>query len=46
MRTASVGFGKSLPVATNDTEAVRQRNRRVEIVILDPGKRAALEIRR
>lgn len=30
---ASVGFGKSNPVASNDTEAGRQRNRRVEMVV-------------
>ncbi len=44
-RIAAKGFGKSLPVAGNDTEAGRQQNRRVEIVILDPGKKAAQEIR-
>jgi len=29
----TVGFGKTRPVATNDTPAGRQQNRRVEIVI-------------
>jgi len=32
-RMETVGFGKSMPVATNDTEAGRQLNRRVEIKI-------------
>ncbi len=34
-RIATRGFGKSNPVASNDTAAGRQQNRRVEIVISD-----------
>jgi OOP family OmpA-OmpF porin len=45
-RTAVRGFGEARPVTTNDNEAGRQQNRRVEVVILDPGKRAAEEIGR
>ena len=36
-RIESRGYGEQLPVATNDTAAGRQKNRRVELVILDPG---------
>jgi outer membrane protein OmpA-like peptidoglycan-associated protein len=32
-RIEAVGFGQGFPVATNDTQAGRQQNRRVEIVI-------------
>lgn len=32
-RMQAIGFGETMPVATNDTEAGRQRNRRVEIKI-------------
>ena len=34
-RITTRGYGKSFPVASNDTEAGRQLNRRVEIVISD-----------
>jgi outer membrane protein OmpA-like peptidoglycan-associated protein len=33
-RMEVVGYGESVPVATNDTEAGRQRNRRVEMKIV------------
>ena len=36
----SRGFGKTQPVATNDTPAGRQQNRRVEVVVLGAGKLA------
>lgn len=32
-RMTSVGYGESMPVASNDTEAGRQRNRRVDILL-------------
>jgi hypothetical protein len=44
-RIVSKGYGKSYPVATNDTEAGRQQNRRVEIIILDPGVKAETKMR-
>jgi outer membrane protein OmpA-like peptidoglycan-associated protein len=37
-RVVTRGYGERLPVATNDTAAGRQQNRRVEVVILNPGE--------
>jgi outer membrane protein OmpA-like peptidoglycan-associated protein len=34
-RIDTVGYGQSLPIASNDTASGRQQNRRVEIIILD-----------
>lgn len=39
-RIVARGYGEAYPVAPNDTTAGRQRNRRVEIVILGVGERA------
>lgn len=44
-RMLSRGYGKSYPVVSNETAEGRQRNRRVEVVILDPGERAADRVR-
>jgi outer membrane protein OmpA-like peptidoglycan-associated protein len=45
-RVVTRGYGERFPVTTNDTAAGRQQNRRVEVVILNPGEvdapRAAL----
>lgn len=40
-RLAAEGYGSSFPVASNDTAEGREKNRRVEIVILKPGLSAA-----
>ena len=37
-RITSVGYGKTQPIASNDTPAGRQQNRRVEVVVLGAGK--------
>ena len=40
-RIASRGYGPTFPVASNDTAAGRQLNRRVEIIVSDDGKMIA-----
>jgi len=40
-RVLARGYGESYPVTTNDTEAGRQQNRRVEIVIAHEGQQVA-----
>jgi len=37
-RVVTRGYGEDYPVASNDSAAGRQQNRRVEVVILDPGQ--------
>jgi outer membrane protein OmpA-like peptidoglycan-associated protein len=37
-RILARGYGKAYPVASNDTVAGRQQNRRVDVVILHPGE--------
>ena len=44
-RALARGYGKAYPVAGNETAAGRQRNRRVEIVILDTGEKAIEQVR-
>lgn len=42
-RIQAMGKGEALPVASNDSAAGRQQNRRVEIIINDPDRGANLE---
>ena len=44
-RVLARGYGKGYPIASNDTPAGRQLNRRVEITILHPGDRPEDRIR-
>lgn len=45
-RVLSRGYGEAIPLVSNATNAGRQQNRRVEIVILDPGESAVQAARR
>jgi outer membrane protein OmpA-like peptidoglycan-associated protein len=36
-RITTVGYGEARPVASNETQAGRQRNRRIEVVVSDDG---------
>ena len=45
-RIATRGYGEQYPVATNDTSAGRQQNRRVEVLISDPQGRIEPRIAR
>lgn len=40
LRIVTKGYGEMYPVASNGTDEGRQLNRRVELVVLDPGKTA------
>lgn len=44
-RIIATGYGEAYPVASNSTEAGKQRNRRVEIIILDEGVRGETMMR-
>jgi outer membrane protein OmpA-like peptidoglycan-associated protein len=37
-RIVTQGYGEEYPVASNDSAAGRQQNRRVEVVIANPGE--------
>jgi outer membrane protein OmpA-like peptidoglycan-associated protein len=37
-RISTIGYGKDFPVAANDTDTNRAINRRVEVVISEPGQ--------
>ena len=44
-RISTKGYGKKYPVATNDTPAGRQQNRRVEVIILNEGVQPETQFR-
>jgi outer membrane protein OmpA-like peptidoglycan-associated protein len=44
-RITTVGYGKKYPVASNDTAAGKQQNRRVEVIVLNEGVEAGTQMR-
>lgn len=44
-RITARGYGEAYPVASNETVAGRQQNRRVEVVVLDAGEKASAHLR-
>jgi OOP family OmpA-OmpF porin len=44
-RITTVGYGKKYPAVSNDTEANRALNRRVEVIILNEGVKAETQMR-
>jgi outer membrane protein OmpA-like peptidoglycan-associated protein len=44
-RITTVGYGKKFPVASNDTAAGKQQNRRVEVIVLNEGVTAESQMR-
>ena len=44
-RITTVGYGKKYPAVSNDTEANRALNRRVEVIILNEGVKAETQLR-
>lgn len=45
-RITAVGYGKKFPVASNDTKAGKEQNRRVDVVILNEGVTAESQMRK
>ena len=45
-RITAIGYGKTFPVASNDTKAGKAQNRRVDVVILNEGVKAESQIRK
>jgi OOP family OmpA-OmpF porin len=45
-RIVTIGYGKKYPVASNDTVAGKQQNRRVEVIILNEGVSPESQIRK